>query len=396
MTKLSVVVRAAIAKAIAAINHATVEATSVEQTAKVISQTLASEIAENYFELAAYAQEIAGVAYSQVLAITARLDEHNLWGIRYGEEFNWDYLTFEDDVTTSVTVAVADLLHVAEDYPAQVIVAPVSDLYLSSDAYSADIHIYSEDGTVGTYFAGDYSTEDFNAAENSHQDAWGSVFETSRSDSSETTDVAASSQTVPAADVLGVTDATTVDITAVVVDTRTTTDVVVSNQTSVRSDTSTTSDITVTHIQLSFVEGVTRTYFAGDYAAEDYNAAENSHQDAFDIALSVPVSDSYSSAPSTPTASLVVAALDTVTISETRASDQTSARADALATSDTLYSLWVLPAWADAAVPIDSIAITLSVTAQDSSTCTDSTSAVIQNYAIDPTYFAGDYATTVY
>jgi len=413
--KLSVVVRAAIAKAAAALNHATAEVTSVEQAANVISQTLAAEITENHFELAAYAQEIAGVAYSQVLAITAHLDEHNLWGIRYSEEFHWDYPTFEDAVIAAIVATISDVLTVAEDYSAQITVAPVADSALNADTYSADMAVALEDGTVGTYFAADYSAEDYNAAENSHQDAYYAATETSTQDSVVTGDSVATDTGVPADDVYAVGDALSAVVNAPVADTSVTVDMTSSTQTSLRGDSASASDLVTAYLQVPLSDGAAKTYFAGDYAVEDYNTAENSHEDAWtSTTIATMVSDTFSVVESTPVSNTSSSPADNFTVVEVRACDITSTRADTSVTSDSIgasvqapisdtrsstdvaQALWIPPTWADEAIPIDSIAIAITAAAADTATHADATSAVIQNYALDYTYFSEDYATTPY
>lgn len=66
---------------------------------------------------------------------------------------------------------------------------------------------------------------------------------------------------------------------------------------------------------------------------------------------------------------------------------------DAVTVTDFSLSEFVATAWADIAVPVDAIAIALTVAAQDAISVAESIGAVRQNYALDYTYFAGDYAT---
>ena len=486
---LALVVRAALAKATAALNHATARTISAEAQAEVISQLISSEVLATQFGLSLNRQDLANVIHSQVLAYGALLDEQNLWAIIHGEETAWSYQTFEDALVSVLTATLADAspaadadvahieagsrsdsvtagdeqaAHTAwtgnegsirsyfagdysleeydgpdgpyEDYSWAALVhgrtdtvgvtdatasahtpSASEDSHVASDAIAAGMQAPFAEGTTRTYFAGDYALSDYNAPDNSHEDTYlaahatgaadahapsdastastlsvfaegtlrtyfasdydlgdYNAFENSQSDSfltvlaqvstdvTTTTDALGGVTTAPASDAAVVYESLAAVTATSATDTATTADAAAATLTyPAWTDSPSFADATVVSTLSVFAEGTTRTYFASDYDLGDYNAPDNSHEDA------------YAATSSASTA-------DTSTSSDAAAADLT------------------YPAWADSAVPVDSVAIALTVAAQDSATTGDAASAEIQNYALDPSYFLGDYATTTY
>lgn len=486
---LALAVRAAIAKAVAALNHTTARTTSIEAQAEVISQVIASELSDNYFGTSTHSQLLANAVYSQVLAFAASLDEQGLWSAVYGEETLWDYSTFEDALAATLTATLSDELATADADVAHIEAGPLSDSVTAGDEQAAhtawtgnegsirsyfagdysleeydgpdgpyedyswaalthgradavgisdaaasahtpgaseDSHVASDaiaagmqapfaEGTTRTYFAGDYALSDYNAPDNSHEDAYLSAhatgaadaytpadaktastlsvfaegtlrtyfasdydlgdynaFENSQSDSfltvlaqvstdvTTTTDALGGVTTAPASDAAVVYESLAAVTATSATDTATTADAAAATLTyPAWADSLSIADATVVSTLSVFAEGTTRTYFASDYDLGDYNAPDNSHEDAY-------------------------------------AATSSASTADTSTSSDAAAAELSYPAWADSAVPVDSVAIALTVAAQDSATTGDAASAEIQNYALDPSYFLGDYATTTY
>lgn len=491
--KLSVVlalaVRAAVAKVVAAPNHATARTTSAEAQAEVISRAITAELSDNYLGASTNHQELADAVRYQVLAFGALLDEHGLWSVVNGEETLWDYQTFGDglvaalvsvladtsiatdadvahigagphsdsvtagdeqaahtawtgnegstrsyfagdysleeydgpdgpyedyswaalahgrtdvigvsddtasahtpgasedshaasDVTTASTLSTftegTTRTYFASDYALSDYNAPdnshedayltahatgTSDAHVPFDASTASTLSVFAEGTLRTYFASDYALDDYNAYENSQSDDYAAVLAAGAADAATTTDAASSAITKSATDAAVVYESLAVVTATSATDTATTTDAAAAALTyPAWTDSPSFADATVAGTLSVFAEGTTRTYFASDYDLGDYNAPDNSHEDA------------YAATSSASTA-------DTSTSSDAAAADLT------------------YPAWADSAVPVDDLALALTVAAQDSASTDDAASAEIQNYALDPSYFLGDYATTAY
>lgn len=161
------------------------------------------------------------------------------------------------------------------------------------------------------------------------------------------------------------------------------------------SDANVTAEDSFTNTSVVFSDGVTRTYFAGDYAAGDYGATDNFIDEAYSAVSTTAFNDSQTTTDVRSVEMIHVAA-DSHTNTEARTAVFGAVAGDAITVSDASGGLWTFPNWADAAVPIDSVALALTVASTDTSSTSDATSATIQNYALDPTYFSGDYATTPY
>jgi len=339
---LTLVVRSGYASAVAALNHASAGITSIEAIAEHISSYLIATVADDSFLAGLSSQEIEAAVRNAIFSASATLDETNVWGITNDSEFAFDYQVFDDVLVAAITLALEDSFTTADSSFTSTDAAPQSDAFAQGDgtvsaigavagdainlaeaavsdqsSNASDVQAYADvksaaiessfsEGLLRTYFAGDYALDDYNAIENHTADA-------------------ASATTVAAP----------------------------------LADTSTNTDVSSAAIALTFADGTTYTYFAGDYALSDYGTTDNY------------IDDRYSATA-------------------------TASQADTTTVSDSSGAAWTFPAWADAAVPVDDIAIALTVASADTSTTSDSTSAVIQNYAIDPTYFGGDYATTAY
>ena len=486
---LALAVRAAIAKANAALNHATARTTSIEAQAEVISQVIASELSDNYFGTSTHSQLLANAVYSQVLAFAASLDEQGLWSAVYGEETLWDYLTFEDALAATLTATLSDELATADADVAHIEAGPLSDSVTAGDEQAAHTAWTGNEGSIRSYFAGDYSLEEYDGPDGPYEDYSWAALTHGRADAVGISDAAASAHTPGASEDSHVaSDVTVAGIHAPFAEGTTRTyfasdydlgdynapdnsheDAYLSAHATGAADAYTPADAKTASTLSVFAEGTLRTYFASDYDLGDYNAFENLQSDDYVAVLAAGAADASTTADATGSATATsatdasivyeslsaatgVGATDTVTTADAAAATLTypawadaytpadaktdsmlavfaegttrtyfasdydlgdynapdnshedayvttsaASATDTSTNSDAAAADLTYPAWADSAVPVDSVAIALTVAAQDSVTTGDATSAEIQNYALDPSYFLGDYATTTY
>ena len=197
---LALVVRAALAKATAALNHATARTISAEAQAEVISQLISSEVLATQFGLSLNRQDLANVIHSQVLAYGALLDEQNLWAIIHGEETAWSYQTFEDALVSVLTATLADASPAADADVAHIEAGSRSDSVTAGDEQAAHTAWTGNEGSIRSYFAGDYSLEEYDGHDGPHEDySWAALVH-GRTDTVGVTDATASAHTPSASE----------------------------------------------------------------------------------------------------------------------------------------------------------------------------------------------------
>jgi len=262
--------------------------------------------------------------------------------------------------TYSVSEAALDDTETVSDGVSIEVGAALADTVLPGDSLYAETVATFAEGTTYTYFAEDYAAGDYGTTDNFIDEAYAAETATAFADANSAVDNSSADLAVYLAD------------------------------------------------------GVTYTYFAEDYAAGDYGVTDNFIDERYAaISALAPVDDTYlptdtpaaevlltSADAFTPTDAQAIVMLplsaDTLSVSEAYVSAQTSYPSDQATMTDASGASWTFPNWADAAVPVDSVAIALTVASTDTSSTSEVVSATIQNYALDPTYFSGDYATTPY
>ncbi len=412
--ELALVVRAALAKAYVALNHASAEVTSQEAKAELVAQYFASEVSAAGIVSSERTQELTNTVNSLVLGFAASLDEHNLWPITYGIESVWDYQTFEDELVSALASALNDAIATVEDVAAHIVPPLRADSYAPADGYFAALHVYAAEGVTPAYFAGNYAAQDYGVTDNFTDDRHIAALTAARADAFTILDIPVAQVSTIAEDMFTALDAAAMQVSTSVLDSSSTSEVTSTSTSARAGDSSTIGEVFSAATQRAFADGITQIYFSGDYAAQDYGVTDNYAADMFSAALGAVAADTTSAtdaATASTASSFSEGAQRTYFAADYAASDYNAtensqeeslaavtscATSDNLTTADATTAAFLYPPWADFAVPADSIAIAITVASQDSLTTADATSATIQSYALDHTYFSGDYATLPY
>lgn len=359
-TDLTLVVRSGYASAVAALNHASAGIRSVEAVAEHISHYLSANIADDTFLAGLTSQEIEAAVRSAMFSASSTLDETNVWGITNESEFAWDYEVFGDVLVATIVSALADSYIADDASSAGTGAAPRVDAFTPDDAAVSGIGAVSEDGA---------GLAEFTSSEHSS----GTVDTQTQTD----TKVAATQSTL--AEGVLCTEATVSNVIAAPV-----------------TDTSTPTDNSTAAVVALVADGVIRPYFSGDYALADYCVTDNFVDDRYTATLSAVRADAAvfsDSAVAAAQATFAEGTARTYFASSYAAGDY---NAPENSFEDSFLSGMTSPAWADSAVPVDSIAIALTAAAQDSSSTAEGLSTTIQGYSLSNDYFSGDYATLPY
>lgn len=356
---ITLTVRSVLAQAVAALNHADASTTSQQVAADLISRNFVAGVSDNYLGLGAHSQELTNTVNSLVLDFAASLDEHNLWPITYGIESVWDYQTFEDELVSALASALNDAIATVEDVAAHIVPPLRADSYSPADGYFASLHVYAAEGVTLAYFSGDYAAQDYGVTDNFTDDRHIATLTATRADAFTTLDIPVAQVSTSAEDMFTALDFAAMQVSTSASDSSSTSEVTATSTSTGTGDSSTIGEVLATAIQVAFADGITQIYFSGDYAAQDYGVTDNYAADMFSAAVA-------------------------------------SVATDSLTTDEATIAEFLCPSWADFAVPADSVAIAIDVASQDSLSTADATSATIQSYALDHTYFSGDYATLPY